>query len=106
MEEHYDEMERILTRFDKEDLKNITQLLKVFEKIVKIRDSGKGYKEYSAKKQLAAYLENLKADGHSEEYLESERINQMRRLGMITKEELLVKLIEQDKRIKDLKNKI
>ena len=106
MESHYDEMERILNRFDKEDLKNISELLKLFEKIVKSKNSAKGYKDYTAKKQLEEYMDNLKEDGHSEEYLESEKLNKMRKLGMITMEELLLKLREQDERIRNLKNEI
>jgi hypothetical protein len=94
MEEHYDEMERILNRFNKEDLKNIHELLKVFEKILKSKNSVNGYKDYTVKKQLEEYLDTLRADGHSEEYLEVSRFNQMRRLGMITQEDLLVKLKE------------
>lgn len=84
----------ILKRFTKEDLKNIDELLAEYKKIAREEANREGVKKYTARKRLAEFREQMEAEGYIGDHLESMCLNQMRRLGMITIEELKIKLKE------------
>jgi hypothetical protein len=100
MESSFERIEMILKRFTDEDIKNINELLAEFKKIAREEANREGVKRYNAKKQIAEFRERMEKEGYTGDHLESMCLNQMRRLGMITIEELKFKLKELDEHAK------
>jgi polynucleotide 5'-kinase involved in rRNA processing len=89
-------VEMILRRFTEEDLKNIKELLTVYKMIEKETATKEGYKKYNAKRKYTQFRERMIEEGRTGADLEAICYNEMRYLGLITLDELKIKLRELD----------
>jgi hypothetical protein len=96
----FETIHSILTQFAEEDLVTLMRLLREYKKIERRMAIETGTSMYDTKTRMKLFRKRMKDEGLKDDALECACYNEMRKLGMITLDELKSKIRQLDEKEK------